>query len=278
MIRRIVTYVKNGIQYIKHGGVVHTSISQIQYGNLFEGKKVLIKGGGSGFGYAIAKKFLSEGAEVLITGRNEDKLKSAVNSLGSNRVHYLIWDLQNIAICSSKFNSALELIGGDFDMFINNAGVWKSFKPLEISEEEWDTIVDTNLKGLYFMMQQEASYLLSRNNGGKIINITSVEGIRTDFNPYSASKWGANDLTRGLAKQLASKGVIINAIAPGVALTNINQELKNMAKDNDYFPTHRTGRFTNVEEVAELAAFLSSDAANNIVGQIIAVDGGWTLI
>lgn len=269
MIRRIVTYIKNGIQ---------TSISQIQYGHLFEGKNVLITGGGSGFGYAIAKKFLSEGAEVLITGRNEDKLKSAVNSLGSNRVHYLIWDLQNIAICSSKFNSALELIGGDFDMFINNAGVWKPFKPLETSEDKWDAVIDTNLKGLYFMMQQEACYLLSKSKKGKIINITSVEGIRTDFNPYSASKWGANDLTRGLAKQVASKGIIINAIAPGVALTNINQELRDAAKDNDYFPTHRTGRFTKVEEVAELAAFLASNAANNIVGQVIAVDGGWTLI
>lgn len=162
-------------------------------------------------------------------------------------------------------------------IFINNAGVWKSFRPLETSEEEWDSVVNINLKGLYFMMQQEASYLLSKNKEGKIINITSVEGIRTDFNPYSASKWGANDLTRGLAKQLACKGIIINAIAPGVALTNINQKLKETAKDNDYFPTHRTGRFTKAEEVAELAAFLSSDAANNIVGQVIAVDGGWTL-
>lgn len=128
------------------------------------------------------------------------------------------------------------------------------------------------------MMQQEASYLLSKNKEGKIINITSVEGIRTDFNPYSASKWGANDLTCGLAKQLACKGIIINAIAPGVALTDINPKLKAEAGNNEYFSAHRTRRFTMVEEVAELAVFLASNAANNIVGQVIAVDGGWTLI
>jgi 3-oxoacyl-[acyl-carrier protein] reductase len=278
MIRKILTYFKNGIQYVKRGGVVYTTVSQIRYGQLFKGKKVLITGGGSGFGYAMAGKFLDEGAEVLITGRNEEKLKHAVSSFRSPNIHYLVWDLLDTAAVSSKFNDALQTIGGDFDIFINNAGVWKNTKFLKVSEKEWDMIVDTNLKGLFFIMQEETNYLLSANKEGKIINITSVEGIRTDFNPYSASKWGANDLTRGLAKQLAPKGIIINAIAPGVALTDINRELKDEAGDNEYYPVHRTGRFTKVEEVAELAAFLASNAANNIVGQIIAIDGGWTLI
>lgn len=278
MIRKILTYFKNGIQYVKRGGIVHTTVSKIQYGQLFKGKKVLITGGGSGFGYAMAGKFLDEGAEVLITGRNEEKLKHAVSSFRSPNIHYLVWDLLDTAAVSSKFNDALQTIGGDFDIFINNAGVWRNTKCLKVSEKEWDMIVDTNLKGLFFIMQEETNYLLSANKEGKIINITSVEGIRTDFNPYSASKWGANDLTRGLAKQLAPKGIIINAIAPGVALTDINRELKDEAGDNEYYPVHRTGRFTKVEEVAELAAFLASNAANNIVGQIIAIDGGWTLI
>jgi NAD(P)-dependent dehydrogenase (short-subunit alcohol dehydrogenase family) len=278
MIRKILTYFKNGIQYVKRGGVIYTTVSQIRYGQLFKGKKVLITGGGSGFGYAMAGKFLDEGAEVLITGRNEEKLKHAVSSFRSPNIHYLVWDLLDTAAVSSKFNDALQTIGGDFDIFINNAGVWKNTKFLKVSEKEWDMIVDTNLKGLFFIMQEETNYLLSANKEGKIINITSVEGIRTDFNPYSASKWGANDLTRGLAKQLAPKGIIINAIAPGVALTDINRELKDEAGDNEYYPVHRTGRFTKVEEVAELAAFLASNAANNIVGQIIAIDGGWTLI
>jgi 3-oxoacyl-[acyl-carrier protein] reductase len=278
MIRKILTYFKNGIQYVKRGGVVYTTVSQIRYGQLFKGKKVLITGGGSGFGYAMAGKFLDEGAEVLITGRNEEKLKHAVSSFRSPNIHYLVWDLLDTAAVSSKFNDALQTIGGNFDIFINNAGVWKNTKFLKVSEKEWDMIVDTNLKGLFFIMQEETNYLLSANKEGKIINITSVEGIRTDFNPYSASKWGANDLTRGLAKQLAPKGIIINAIAPGVALTDINRELKDEAGDNEYYPVHRTGRFTKVEEVAELAAFLASNAANNIVGQIIAIDGGWTLI
>ena len=257
--------------------MTYAKVQQIQSPRLFEGKTVLMTGRSSGFGYSMAEKFVAELANVIITGRNERKLNSVANQLDSDKVKSMVWDISDIDNIKSNLTQAISFFGS-IDMFINNAGVWKPFKPLETSEDKWDAVIDTNLKGLYFMMQQEACYLLSKSKKGKIINITSVEGIRTDFNPYSASKWGANDLTRGLSKQVASKGIIINAIAPGVALTNINQELRDAAKDNDYFPTHRTGRFTKVEEVAELAAFLASNAANNIVGQVIAVDGGWTLI
>ena len=236
--------IKKVVKKILGGGkiaVTYAKVQQIQSPRLFEGKTVLITGGSSGFGYSMAEKFVAESANVIITGRNERKLKSAASQLDSDKVKSMVWDISDI-----------------------------------------DNILDVNLKGVYFMCQAEAEYLLLREKEstewtGKIINVSSVEGIRNDFEPYNASKWGVNNLTVGLAKILASHHVTVNAIAPGVGLTNINPDLLKAKGDNIAYDGHRTGRFTLPEEIAELAAFLSSDAANNIVGQVIAVDGGWTL-
>lgn len=145
--------------------------------------------------------------------------------------------------------------------------------------EEYNRIMDTNLKGLFFMMQEEANYLENNHIHGKIINITSITGRIPSFEVYHASKWGADCITMGLARKLASKGIIVNGIAPGTAVTDINtaQKIKFDTEKNEYFSVHPTKRFIRVEEVAELATFLASDAANNIVGQIIAIDGGTTI-
>lgn len=248
---------------------------------MFEGKTVLITGGSSGFGFSMAKKFLSESANVIITGRNEGKLKSAISKLDSSKVKYMVWDISDIENIKANLKFAVSLFGA-IDIFINNAGIWQPQDWHAINEQIWNKILDVNLKGVYFMCQAEAEYLITREKDvdewtGKIINVSSVEGIRNDFEPYNASKWGVNNLTIGLAKLMASHHVTVNAIAPGVSLTNINPELLKASGNNITFSGHRTGRFTLPEEIAELAAFLASDAANNIVGQIIAVDGGWTL-
>lgn len=281
MIGRFVKWCRNFIKYIRRGGVVYTQISTIRYNEVLKGKTALITGGSSGFGYAIASKFLSEGANVIITGRNKQKLDNAVKSLinvceRKDAVKGMTWDLIDVGITKQNLEKAINFYG-QIDIFINNAGVWCPQKSLSIHEQTYDSILDTNLKGLFFLLQEEALYLMKNKIKGKIINTTSVEGIQTGFAPYSASKWGANNLTIGLAKQMASQGTTVNAIAPGIALTEINQDLKEISGDNDYCPTHRTGRYVKVEEVAELATFLASDAANNITGQIIAIDGGWTL-
>jgi len=284
MLSKVISYTKNFIKYIRRGGVVYTSISVIERGETSKGKTALITGGSSGFGYAIAKKLLSEGANVIITGRNPDKLNHAVKTLmcnssshnNYNNVKSLQMDLEDINVINDRFKEALSLFG-KIDIFINNAGTWCNQVFLNIDESSYDRLLDTNLKGLFFLMQNEACYMKENGIQGKIINTTSVEGIRSGFTPYSASKWGANNLTIGLAKELAQYGITVNAIAPGIALTEINQELKKISGDNEYCPEHRTSRYVKVEEVAELAAFLVSDAANNITGQVIAIDGGWTL-
>lgn len=281
MIKRFITYIRNFIRYIKFGGLVEVNISQINYGAILKDKKILITGGSSGFGYAIAEKFLQEGASVIITGRNVEKLKKAENNLKKidrNRVTSMVWDLNDVKNLSSLFHKAIQIYS-NIDIFINNAGVWSASMYPHYSLEEYNRIMDTNLKGLFFMMQEEANYLESNHIRGKIINITSITGRIPSFEIYHASKWGADCITMGLARKLASKGIIVNGIAPGTAVTDINtaQKTKFDTEKNEYFSVHPTNRFIRVEEVAELATFLASDAANNIVGQIIAIDGGTTI-
>lgn len=277
MIRKYVHYFKNMLKYIKSGGVVYVNVKQVLPSEQFKGKKVLITGGSSGFGFQMAKDFIAQGAEVMITGRNPQKLGEAKDKINNARLHTIVWDQSDCNSIINKFNEVISELGG-LDVAINNAGVWNNTDWHTVDESEYDKIVDINTKGLYFLCKAEVDYFRKNNIPAKIINITSIEGSRPSFLPYSISKWGAKCLTEGLAKEVAQFGIQVNAIAPGVALTDINMQLKQNQKDNFYFPQHRTGRFTSVEEISNLAMFLASDQASNIVGQTIAVDGGWTIL
>ncbi len=259
------------------GGVIYVNVNQVAPMGQFQGKKVLITGGGSGFGFQMAKDFLAQGAEVMITGRKPQKLEKAKAELPSSKLHTIVWDQSDCSIIEDKLNEVIQELGG-LDIAINNAGVWNSTNWRTVTEEEYDKIVDINTKGLYFLCKAETQYYLQSKLRGKIINITSIEGNRPGFIPYAISKWGAKCLTEGLAKEVAKDGIQVNAIAPGVALTDINMALKNASKDNFYFPDHKTQRFTAIEEISNLAMFLASEQAPNLIGQTIAVDGGWTIL
>jgi NAD(P)-dependent dehydrogenase (short-subunit alcohol dehydrogenase family) len=278
MLRRLIKNCKNAIKYIKQGGVVYTTVQQVNHGNILQGRKALITGGSSGFGYAIAKKFLSEGAVVVITGRDKNKLEKALKDLNSENVYGLLWDISDVSIIKDKLVEAVKILNG-LDVVINNAGIYTPKNWKQIEDNDWDSILGTNLKGLFFMCQAEAKYLINEKSASikKIINITSIAGIKSGFEPYSASKWGANGITRGLAKELIKDNIIVNGIAPGNAVTKINPLFPKNVENNAFCHQHLTERFVLVEEIAELSTFLASDAANSIVGQIIAVDGGWTL-
>lgn len=238
-------------------------------------KTVLVTGGGSGFGLAIARRFLHYGARVIITGRNEQKLKKAVDDLGGKMVKYLVWDICNVAIAKQKMQE-VNSIFGTVNVAVNNAGVWTPQKWDVIDEKEWDKVLDTNLKGLFFICQAEGEAMSNSNStASKIINITSIEGVRGGFGPYYASKWGANGITRGMAKTFIKNNVVVNAVAPGMGITDINPDLP---KDGNLsLPCNLNGRYVTVEEIAETVCFLASDAASSIVGQVIVVDGGMAL-
>ncbi|WP_312336641.1 SDR family NAD(P)-dependent oxidoreductase [Anaerospora hongkongensis] len=272
-IKKIIKAIINIIKYIRKGGVVYVNISQVNYGGILTGKKVVITGGSSGIGYAIAKKFISEGAEVLITGRNIDKLAAAKNSLNSDSCKVLQWDVSDSNVAEKKIKEAVNLLG-TIDIFVNNAGVYIEKKMFNITEEDWDYIFDTNIKGMYFIMQAITKHYINEDISGKILNIASNRGVLGDCGPYGASKWGVIGLTRGFARDLVAKKIIVNAIAPGITATSINNIDVN---ENAYTNELYNNRVALPEEIGELALFLASDAANHIVGQTIVCDGGASL-
>lgn len=232
-------------------------------------------GGVKGLGFTLANRLLSLGAYVTITGRSEEKLTKAIEALNSNRVDYIQWDVCDFKSAGYKIKSIIQLHDG-IDGFINNAGIYfpEDSKFIGQSENNWNQTMETNLKGLHYLCQSEIDYFLKRG-GGKIINITSLGGVRAGYTPYDLSKSAANTLTKALAKKYTSHQIIINAIAPGEMPTDIGTPCN--IHGNIYYEGQRNQRLTLTEEVAELSAFLLSDATNNLCGQILCCDGGASL-
>lgn len=281
-IRRIFREAKTALVNVKkvltHGGVVNIQFHNVTSTDSLHGKIALVTGATSGFGLAIARQFVANGAKVVITGRSESKLSNAIAEINSSDVKGIIWDICDIDSAESNIAKAISLFGG-LDIVVNNAGVWTGKPWNEITERDWDDINNTNSKALFFMCQSEANILRCSGSIKKIINITSMEGILGGFGPYYASKWAANGLTKGMAKEFAKQGIIVNAIAPGPSKKNINSEFFEGQEGNYYNPDSRTktGRMVLVDEVAGLAAYLASDIANSIIGQVIVIDGGISL-
>jgi len=217
----------------------------------------------------MAKKFVSLGAEVLITGRSVEKLKKAKLQINSNNLHTLSWDISDFNIIESKLHEAIKILDG-LDIIVNNAAYIAHRKS---DENFYDQMMNTNLKSVYLISNYAVNYFLKdgRFSVKKILNISSLNSFKDDTNPYSLSKRGVNALTKGFAKEYADKNIIVNAIAPGYVASSINYQ---DISDNAYDSRSRLHRIITPEEIAELATFLCSDAANGIVGQIISLDGG----
>jgi 3-oxoacyl-[acyl-carrier protein] reductase len=279
LLSRLVRTAKAVRQCWKAGGVTQVNIAQINYGGILKGKRVLITGGSAGIGLAIAKKCLSEGAVVVITGRNEARLKAVEAELNNPLLKPLVWDAGIISQRDEKLDEALRLAGGGLDVLVNNAGILGGSRQfLDLTEDIWDQISSVNEKGLVFLTQCVVQKWLKCRQGGKIINMSSMRGtLGVQDGPYGMSKWALNGLTHGLGLKLAPHGIIMNGIAPGIMATD-SIAIKNMdVKENAYLNGVPVSRIGLPEEIAELAVFLMSDAANYIVGQTIICDGGCTL-
>lgn len=269
--------IKNFVKFIKSGGVVYVNVSFNNPSERFNGKTVLVTGGSSGIGLQIAKDFLAEKAEVYITGRNKEKLDKVKQELSNDRLHTIIWDIADISKQKDKMAEFIQ-VARKCDIFINNAGIFDAGAWSSITQEMYEKINKTNAEALFFMCQQEGEYMVSHKIEGKIINIVSIAGIKSGFDPYSCSKWSASCITKGFAKEMVKHGILVNGIAPGNVVTNIHAGVRGKnVNDNAYMPSHLTNRYVLVEEISSMALYLSSDSANSIVGQVIPVDGGWTL-
>ncbi len=235
-------------------------------------KTVLITGANKGIGYATATVFLQNGYNVIISGRNEERVRKAKDALGKETCKHIVWDVSEAATGPSVLERAHALFG-NIDVFINNAGIvsdediaGKDF--LEKTEKAWDETMQTNLKGLFFALQAEIKYMLARGVRGNIVNVCSEMGFRAATDAYCISKWGVRGMTMGIAKNVARHGIIVNGIAPGETATEIFRQKEGQAVQID----SPRGERAMPLEIAEAIYFLAS--AKNIIGEILVSDGG----
>ena len=258
--------VKKGIKYIiESQKKIFVNVSIMDNNKMFKDKVVLITGGSDGLGFEMAKRFSSAGAHVVITGRNEEKLKNAVSKL-KNTI-YFVNDIQIV----SQQEELIDFVWKKFhkiNVLINNAGISKHEKDfLDVSELDFDEQFNINLKGGYFLTQNVIKRLSSADRKNlTIIFISSERGNQCDFLPYGLTKIAINSLVEGLSCRFIKEGIRINAIAPGVTCSNL---IKVNKYDNLASHKYKSGRIFRPEEVAETAFFLASDYAKCISGEII---------
>ena len=266
-IKRVIKYILYGIpteHILKCNVVVSQSTKKLL------GKNILITGGGRGLGFYIAQKCILEGANVVIVGRNEDVLKTASKEL---KCRYIAFDLSNISNISKMLNEAINMLDGRIDCLVNNAGISLHEKSMmEVTLETFDKQLDINLKAPYFLTQNFIKHCIDvHNKKASVVFVSSERGLYCDEIPYGLITAAINSLTRGIARRHVRNGIRVNAIAPGITESDmtIADRTKNMACEYNC-----GGRFFLPEEVAETAAFILSDEANCINGEIIACDQG----
>ncbi|MEH7118528.1 SDR family NAD(P)-dependent oxidoreductase [Neobacillus vireti] len=246
-----------------------------------QGKRVLITGGSKGLGLDIAQAFVSLGANVIITGRDGEVLAEAAEQLNKKAkvCSYLIAEMQEVKSVYAMVDEAVRQLGG-LDVLVNNAGINIPKKALEVTEGEWDQILDTNLKGMFFCAQRAGKHMIPQGYG-KIINIVSQMAFVGYYQraAYCSSKGGAVQLTKALAVEWAEHQIKVNAVAPTFIETEMTRE---MFKKRDFYEDVirriPLGGLAEPSDVTGAVLFLASDLANLITGETIKVDGGWTAI
>ena len=246
-------------------------------GELLENRTILITGGIGGIGVELTKACLRNGASVVITSRNEKKLKECLPELNKcknsekQKIICVELDINNVDSMKNIFNKIVKDNSlKNIDTLINNAGVAIGGIIGTTKEEEFDKTITTNLKGTYFLSQEFANYLIKENIQGNILNISSVSGIRPAITPYMLSKHSLIGLTEGLAKKLIKYGIVVNGIAPGPTVTDMIG-----VKGNDlYYQNSPAQRYVDPVEVANLAVYLISKMGKMIVGDTENISGG----
>jgi 3-oxoacyl-[acyl-carrier protein] reductase len=245
---------------------------------VFEGKTAVVTGAARGIGRAIAEKLASEGADLALCDLDADWLSetaAAVEALGRKAKGYTV-DVRSTQGVQDTV-SAIHADFGSIDILVNNAGITKDTFLMRMSEEDWDSVIDVNLKGT-FNFTKATSKIMMKQRAGAIVNIASIIGLIGNAGQcnYAASKAGVIALTKSAAKELASRGIRANAVAPGFIQTKMTDALSDDVKQKmlDVIPM---ARFGQAGDVANVVAFLSGDASSYMTGQVLTISGGMVM-
>jgi 3-oxoacyl-[acyl-carrier protein] reductase len=239
-------------------------------------KKALLTGASGGIGKAVARELIAAGANVCLTGRNEEELLKLQNELGDN-ADIIIADLSDHANIISLVKEAEEKLGG-IDILVNNAGITKDNIFLRMSDEEWNDVIDINLNSTFKMTKAVIRGMVKRRYG-RIINITSVIGVAgmAGQSNYSASKAAIIGMSKSLAQEVGSRSITVNCIAPGFIESNMTAGLSEARKE-EILKSIVVKRLGLPEDVSGAVSYLASDSASYITGQTIHINGGMLMI
>lgn len=243
---------------------------------LLEGKTALITGAARGIGKAIALKYASEGANIIFTdlfaNENSENTKREIEAFGV-KAHFIASNAANFDETHKVVEEAVNVFGR-VDILVNNAGITKDGLMMRMSEEQWDAVINVNLKSA-FNFVHAITPVMMKQKGGSIINMSSVVGVGGNAGQanYSASKAGMIGLTKSIAQELGSRGVRSNAVAPGFIMTEMTDKLPEEVRKEwaEKIPLRRGG---TPEDVANVCTFLASDLSSYVTGQVISVCGG----
>ena len=276
-MNKIKNFIKKKLVKVKKEKVVIPIIE----GQYLSGRCALITGGSSGIGFAIADSFVKNGAKVVITGRDSNKLEKAKrdliykNKVKDDTVYTSQLNLCTVERITEALTEIINIPGITIDILVNNAGVNGGEMFPNTKVEDYDRILDSNLRGMYFVSQFIANYMVEKNVKGNILNVTSSSSLRPAISPYIVSKWGERGLTLGMAKKYQKHGIVVNAIAPGSTLTPMLNKNGSDDLTLNYAPS---GRYLAPEEVANMATILVSDIGKMIIGDTIYMTGGAGLL
>lgn len=250
----------------------------------FDGKVVLITGGGTGIGKEVAKRFLNSAAKIVINGRRKNVLAEVASELDPNgdRLAIVAGDISSIEISRQLVETAVKRFGG-VDILVNNAGIFKPISFLNHTESDFDTFINVILKGT-FLASQAAIPEMQKRGGGAIVNVGSMWAIEaigaTPSSAYSSAKAGVHALTRNLAIEFAKDNIRVNTVAPSVVETPVYETFMTQEQVHQVLPTfnsfHPLGRNGKPQDIAEAILFLASERASWITGTILSIDGGVT--
>ena len=247
---------------------------------MLKDKVAVITGSSSGIGKEIAHTFAKNGAKVVVNHpfeRSAAEAEAVVEEIKSNggEAIAVMADVSNFEQAKELMKIAVDTFGA-LDILVNNAGITRDMLLLRMTEEEFDNVININLKGVFNCMKHATRIMMKK--GGSIINMSSVVGLHGNIGQcnYSASKAGVVGMTKSAAKEFASKSLRVNAIAPGFIVSNMTDKLPEAIKENTLkgIPLNRFG---NVQEVANVALFLASDLSSYVTGEVIKVDGGMAM-